>query len=95
MHRQCPTCSQNQQNWYVVSNKFRDRECVTYVDGGVVAAGSESAAGDDVEIVTVLVPEYIVLVSWIVVVLVVSLAPDLMTCQAFLHFKIIRVYSRR
>ena len=45
---------------------------MTYVDGGLVAAGTDGIAGDPLEIVTVLVPAYIVLVNLMVVVLVVS-----------------------
>jgi hypothetical protein len=94
MHRQCPTGSRNQQNWYVISKKFHRDEHVTYVDGGVVAAGTEGTAADAIGIVIVLVPVYIVLVSRIVVVLVASISPDLLMRQATSTVRITSLYSR-
>lgn len=55
---------------------------MTYVDGRVVAARADGTTADAVGMVIVLVPAYIVLVRWIVVVLVVSTFPDLLRCQA-------------
>ena len=45
---------------------------MTYVEGVAVAVGTEGMTADAIGIVTVLVPTYMVLVRWIVVVLVVS-----------------------
>ena len=45
---------------------------MTYVGGVTVAGGTESMTADAIGIVTVLVPTYMVLVRWMVVVLAVS-----------------------
>ena len=45
---------------------------MTYVEGVAVGVGTEGMTADAIGTVTVLVPTYMVLVRWIVVVLVVS-----------------------